>query len=60
MQYPIIIMPQAFTEKTHKGKPLPIDLFIPADFSYLRCLSSFRPIVDERQDRAEPDAVIVK
>jgi hypothetical protein len=45
-------------KQTHKDKPLPMDLFIPADFVCLRCVSSFRPVVDQRQDRAEPGAVI--
>jgi len=43
---------------THKDKLLPMDLFLPADFDCLCCVFSFRPVVDQRQDRAKPGAVI--
>ena len=32
-------------EQTHKDKPLPEALFIPADSVCLRCVSSFHPLI---------------
>lgn len=43
---------------TQKDKLLPVALFLPSDFVYLRCVFSFLPVVDQRQEWAMPGAVV--